>query len=155
MEVIIGGKSLGDTASQAGDLLLPAHPHGAGGWEAKGLLNILFELQCCPQLQSGSAGQLSHMASWAWPELGREVVEATIGRLHAVSTLPRLKASIQLLNPHALDDGHCQCKEKQHAGKLLSEDHSHCHQAPHQFKQHVHLAGYLVLLHLPKGCHPS
>ena len=72
MEVIIGGKSLGDATSQAGVLLLPAHPDGDGGWEAKGLLNLLVELQCCPQLQSRSAGQLSHMASWAWPELGRE-----------------------------------------------------------------------------------
>ena len=44
MEVIIGGKSLGDATSQAGVLLLPAHPDGDGGWEAKGLLNLLFEL---------------------------------------------------------------------------------------------------------------
>ena len=55
MEVIIGGKSLGDATSQAGVLLLPAHPDGDGGWEAKGLLPLLVELQCCPQLHSGSA----------------------------------------------------------------------------------------------------
>ena len=40
--------------------LLPAHSGGGGGWELQGILKLLDELQCCPQLQSGSAGQ-SHV----------------------------------------------------------------------------------------------
>ena len=93
MEVIIGGKSLGDATSQAGDLLLPAHPDGAGGWEAKGLLNLLVENHCCPQLQSGSAGS-SHKLGLARAGSRREVFEATIGRLHAVSTVGYMAVSV-------------------------------------------------------------